>query len=91
MNTKEKINYVVDVLRSESQVSAVRVKFLNGEIYDLPVDKAKQLGDAGQLYGYVDHKFVPCLKYCGVDLPEYYLDADVLYRADSAVIYNQVN
>lgn len=91
MSTKEKINYVVDVLRSGNGVSAVRVKFLNGEVYDLPVDKAKQLGDAGQLYGYVDHKFVPCLKCGGVDLAEYYLDDDVLYRADSAMIYNQVN
>lgn len=83
MNTKDMINYVVDV-----NGDLVTVKFFNGKVADIPISKAKELVAMQQLYGYVDGEFIPCLKMGAQHFPKYYLKDDVLYRADSAMIYN---
>lgn len=88
MITKDKINFVVGV---NEEAGNVTIKFCNNEIHEIPIGKAMELVSMGQLYGHIDHKFIPCLKFGNEYFPEYYPTDDKIYRADSPSIYNEMN
>lgn len=92
MSTKEKeINYVIDVEKNGIEIASVTVKFKTGDVVKLPAERARQLGEMGQLYGYVNYDFVPCLQFNSEYLYEYFLKGNILYKADSASIYLECN
>ena len=84
MSTDNRANYVTAVGED-----GITVKFCNGETQTLFPEQAHQLADAGQLYGWIDGSFVPCLQVGSYKFYNYYLRGDVLYRADSPLVYNE--